>query len=97
MDLLAALGTFQSVPPGAQKTQGHMATSSATIHRPITEYMVPVRHTARQEEIVAADDDGQKAEPSGIVRPQSAMPGASVVAAASDEEDEGEVSISSQF
>ena len=39
----------------------HMATSSVTLHRPITEYMVPVRHTARQEEMVAAaGDDGQE-------------------------------------
>ena len=47
--------------------------------------------------MVAADDDGQEAGPSGIGRPQSVLSGASVVAATSDEEDEGGVSISVQF
>ena len=47
--------------------------------------------------MVAADDDGQEAGPSGIGRPQSTLSGASVIAAASDEEDEGVVSIAVQF
>ena len=46
--------------------------------------------------MVAAADDSHAAGPSGIGRPQSAMSGASV-AAASDDEDEGEVSILVQF
>ena len=46
--------------------------------------------------MVAAADDGQEAEPSWTGRPQSALSGASVVAAASDEDDCG-VSISIQF
>ena len=53
--------------------------------------MVTVRHTARQKDKVAADDDGQQAGPLGIGRPQSALSRASVVAAASCEEDEGGV------
>ena len=47
--------------------------------------------------MIAAADDGQEAGFSGIGRPQSALSGASVSAAASDEEDEGRVSISVQF
>ena len=65
---------------------------------PITKTMVLVRHTASQGEIVAAaGDDGHEAGPLGIGRPQSALSGASVVAAASDEKDEGVVNISVQF
>ena len=71
-----------------------MATLSSNLH--ISEYMVPVHQTASQE-IVAAADDGQEAGPSGRGRPQSALSGASVVTAASDEEDEGGVSISVQM
>ena len=71
---------------------------TATFHRPITEYMEPVRHTLRQEEMVAAaDSDDQEAGPSAICRPMSALPGASVVAAVSNEEDDGAVSISVLF
>ena len=47
--------------------------------------------------MVAADDDGQEAGPSGIGRPQSALSAASVVAAASDEEDESRGGISVQL
>ena len=48
--------------------------------------------------VAAADnDDGPEAGPSGIGRPQSALSGASVSVADSDEEDEGGVSFSVQF
>ena len=39
--------------------------------------------------VAADDDDGQEARPSGIGRPQSVLSDPSIVAAASDEEDEG--------
>ena len=47
--------------------------------------------------MVTADDEGQGAGASGIDRSQSVLSGASVVTAASDEEDEGAVSISVLF
>ena len=46
---------------------------------------------------MVAAADGQEAGPSGIGRSQSALSGASVVAAALDEEDESGVSISVKF
>ena len=85
------------IQPTSQGAQGPgFATSTATLHRPITSYMRPIHPATREESVTAAADDGQEPGPSGIARPQSGLSTSSAPAAApaaSDDEDDAWVCI----
>ena len=89
-----AASSVLQLQPTSQGAQGPgFATSTATLHRPITSYMIPI-HPATREESVTAADDGQEPGPSGIARPQSGLSTSSApAAAASDDEDDAWVCI----
>ena len=94
VDQQASSGYSTQVLHTVPESKGYQATSTTTLHRPITKYMVPVHHEARVEDTVTAALEGQEAGPSGLSRPQSAISGSSVVAAAASDEDKGKVCIS---